>query len=156
MAQVIAETQVNRIQFLLNGIYTAVKNIVPSDFVFEKPQRLQQKLHMTHGVLIGTIGDMKGSLIVTGSGDIFSEMAKRMYGMELDCEMLLSFSGEFTNMIAGSLCTIMDLSDIRMDITSPTTLKEDVFLSAFEHAFQLSFLLENETRLIVYYLIDHE
>lgn len=157
MVQTVERVQVYKVKYVqvvLNGIYTAFKNIIPMELVIEKPKRMQGKLHITYGVLIGTVGDMKGNLVVSGKNDIFNDIAKKMYGVDLDAEMLSSFSCELTNMIAGTLSTIMDMSDIHMDITAPKIMNGDAVLSGYEDAFQLTFLLESGASLDVYFLLD--
>lgn len=157
MVQTIESVQgykVKYVQAVLNGLYTAFENVIPMELAIGKPKRMQEKLHITYGVMIGTVGDMKGHLVVSGKSAIFNDIAKKMYGFDLDAEMLSSFSCELTNMIAGSLSTIMDMRDLHMDITAPIIMNGDDVLAGYEDAFQLTFLLESGACLDVYFLLD--
>src|SRR5690625_1985393 len=79
---------------LLNGALSSIKEVVPIEFQMEKPRLLHQEFHLYFGVLIGINGDIKGKLVFTGDQKTFGSIGEKMFGMPLEGEMLLSFSGE--------------------------------------------------------------
>ena len=86
---------------VLNGTYSSIKNTVPIHHKMKKPKILNQPLNLQYGVLIGLTIDMNGKLILAGDTSIFASIGEAMFGMQLENEMLTSFSGELGNMIAG-------------------------------------------------------
>lgn len=147
-------TKVKSLQILLNGIYTSIKNVFPINLTLKKPSLLGSSMHLSNGVLIGITGDIKGKIILSGKPDVFSTIAKSIFEMKVEGEMLSSFSGELGNMIAGSLSTLVDVGGINMDITTPTIMTGDTLLSGYEIAIQVVTLLENEEEISVYFLLD--
>src|SRR5699024_5787188 len=87
---------------LSNGTYTSLKTVITIDHQIAKPTLLNQYLHLHFGVLIGITGDVKGQLILSGEQHVFGSIGKAMFGADLEGDMLMSFSGELGNMIAGS------------------------------------------------------
>lgn len=144
---------VKKIQSLLNGISASLKNTVPIEIAFEPP-KLQQAEIIERGIMIGTIGDVKGHLVLSGDEEAFNAIAKRMYGMELEGDMLVSFSCELTNMVGGSLVTLMESSDIQMDITTPSVLNGDQLFPSAANAIQLGCSLEDGYTMNIYYLLE--
>lgn len=145
----------DNIHFLSNGIYTSLKNIVPMEIAFEKPEQ-QQLLLIEHGIMIETVGDLTGHLAIIGDQEVFNSIAQKMYGMALDGEMLDSFSCELTNMVGGAFATIMDLSNIHMDITAPRVIKKDYIFPDAESAIQLRCFLENGSLLNICYSLNKQ
>ncbi|MGN7385431.1 chemotaxis protein CheX [Sporosarcina sp. SAFN-015] len=145
----------DNIHFLSNGIYTSIKNIVPMEIAFEKPV-LQQLHHIEHGIMIETIGDLKGQLAIIGNHDAFNSIAQRMYGLALDGDMLDSFCCELTNMIGGAFATILDVSNIHMDISAPRIIKKDTIFSDTASAIQFRCILENGSLLSICYSLNEQ
>src|SRR5699024_12443098 len=108
---------------LLNGVIASLKMIVPSDPKVKKPRLLKEDLSLQYGVLIGYAGDVKGNLIVRGVPTVFSKIGEKMFGMPLEGELLRSFTGEFGNMLGGSLATVMSTQGMESDITLPSLLQ---------------------------------
>ena len=100
---IIIEDRNKLIMDLLNGTYSTLRTIVPIHHEIKKPRLLEQSLHLQFGVLIGITVDIKGKLILAGDSTIFGSIGESMFGMPLEGDMLLSFSGELGNMIAGGL-----------------------------------------------------
>lgn len=123
---------------LLNGVIASLKMIVPSHPKVKKPRLLKEDLSLQYGVLIGYAGDVKGNLIVRGVPTVFSKIGEKMFGMPLEGEMLRSFTGEFGNMLGGSLATMMSHQGIESDITAPTILQGESTLSGFDQSIILS------------------
>ena len=121
---------------MLNGTYTSLKTIMPIHHEIQKPRLLKQSLHLHFGVLIGMTIDIKGKLILAGNSTLFGFIGESMYGMPLEGEMLLSFSGELGNMIAGGLSTHLVDCGIKTDITSPTIIQGNVILSDHQKDFK--------------------
>lgn len=143
------------IHFITNGIYTSLKNIVPMELTFEVPEQ-QQLHHIEHGIMIETVGDLKGQLAIIGDHDAFNSIAHRMYGMTLDGDMLDSFCCELTNMIGGAFATILDLSNIHMDISAPRIIKKDTIFSDTASAIQFRCILENGSLLSICYSLNEQ
>ncbi|MFC4410602.1 chemotaxis protein CheX [Chungangia koreensis] len=128
------ESKVVILQTLLNGLLTSVKNIVPNILELERPRLLGESIRISQGVIVGTIGDCKGNILISGEKEVFNRIAQTMYGMQLEGEMLSSFIAELSNMIAGSFSTIVEVNGISIDITSPTLLEGDVVISGYHKA----------------------
>lgn len=139
---------------LLNGTFSSIKTVVPIDFQMEKPQVLKQNLHLSFGVLIGITGDIKGSLVFTGGSSTFGSIGEKMFGMPLEGEMLVSFSGELGNMIAGGLSTKIAESGTDINITSPTIMQGDTTLFGYKQALEVIVIFENIGKMNTYLLLD--
>lgn len=138
---------------LLNGTVTALKNVVPISPKVAQPEWLDNELELTYGVLIGFTGDMKGNLVVRGSLDTFGNIGQEMFGMPLQDEMLQSFTGEFGNMLAGSLATLISLKGLETDITAPTVLRGNSVLSGYEQSILLSVVYEAAGQLDIFLML---
>jgi len=139
---------------LLNGVLTSLKTVVPMEFQMEKPRVMKQEFHLHFGVLIGITGEIKGKLVFTGEKHTFSSIGEKMFGMPLEGEMLLSFSGELGNMIAGGISTNIAESGTNINITSPTIMQGDTTLSGYVQALEVPVQFENIGKMNTYLLID--
>ena len=139
---------------LLNGTYSSIKNTVPIHHKMKKPKILNQPLNLQYGVLIGLTIDMNGKLILAGDTSIFASIGEAMFGMQLENEMLTSFSGELGNMIAGSLSTNLVENGIRTDITSPIVIEENTTISDYQKGLHLTAVFANKGELDIYILLD--
>lgn len=139
---------------LLNGTYSSLKSIMPIQHEMKKPQLINQSLQLQFGVLIGMTIDINGKFILAGDSNLFSSIGESMFGMPIEGDMLLSFSGELGNMIAGGLSTHLFKCGINTDITSPTILQGNVVLSGYQQALQMTAMFENRQELDIYLLMD--
>lgn len=139
---------------LLNGTYSTLKSIMPVQHVMKKPRLFNQTLHLEFGVLIGITIDIKGKLILAGEASLFGSIGESMFGMPLEGEMVLSFSGELGNMIAGGLSTHLVSCGIQTDITSPTIIEGNIMLSDHKRAIQMTAVFENREELDIYVLLE--
>jgi chemotaxis protein CheX len=146
--------QSKSITLLLNGTITSLRDVVPLEPKINKPGLLQGNLNLQFGVLIGIIGDIKGQLLITGDSNIFGSIGETMFGMPLDGEMLVSFSGELGNMIAGGIATNIVKSGVRIDITTPTILKGDTTLSGYKKAIHINVFYLSLGDLNIYLLLE--
>lgn len=151
---IIIESKNKLITDLLNGTYSSLKTIMPVHHEMKKPRLLKQTLHLQFGVLIGMTIDVKGKLILAGDSTLFSSIGESMYGIPLEGDMLLSFSGELGNMIAGGLSTHLVTCGIKTDITSPTIIQGNVIISNNQKALQMTAVFENREELDIYLLLD--
>jgi chemotaxis protein CheX len=62
-----------------------------------------------------------------------------MFGMPLEGEMLHSFVGEISNMIAGHTCTFISKKGHTIDITPPTVMVGQLQLYGFGHGISVPF-----------------
>ncbi|HZW67588.1 MAG TPA: chemotaxis protein CheX [Pseudogracilibacillus sp.] len=108
---------------LLNGTSKALQTVVPLENSLSKPSLDNGIILVQYGVFIGITGDIKGKLILIGEEELFGSLGKVMFGTEIDGEMLLSFSGELGNMIAGNLSTHVVSDGLNIDITAPSIIK---------------------------------
>ena len=131
---------------LLNGTYSSLQTIMPFHHEMKKPQILKQSLHLQFGVLIGMMIDIKGKLILAGDSTLFSSIGESMYGIPLEGDMLISFSGELGNMIAGGLSTHLVGCGIKTDITSPTIIQGNTILSGHQQALQMTAVFGNKKK----------
>ena len=77
-----------------------------------------------------------------------------MYGMSLEGEMLVSFSGELGNMIAGTLSTSIGTKGIQTWITAPTVMQGNTVLSGYEKAVNIPIDIASYGRLEIFLLMD--
>jgi chemotaxis protein CheX len=95
------------------------------EITFEEPRIHTENLTtVALGVVIALTGDIRGQLIIKGEHNVFQHIGETMFGMQLEGEMLQSFTGELGNMIAGTLSSNISQSGINMDITPPDVLNE--------------------------------
>lgn len=140
---------------LLNGTVTALKNVVPLSPKVTQPRILKNELKMTYGVLIGFTGDLKGNLVIRGEEETFGSLGQEMFGFPLQDEMLQSFTGEFGNMIAGSLATLISLKGWETDITAPTVMQGCSILGGYEKSILLSVIYETAGQLDIFLMLKH-
>lgn len=140
---------------LLNATLASIKAVIPVEPQINKPQLLEEQCHLNFGVLVGITGDMNGKLVFTGETETFSSISQVLYQMPLEGEMLLSFSGELGNMIAGGMATQLTAGDANsVMITSPTILQGNTKLSGYKQALKLGVLFKDIGQLDTYLLID--
>lgn len=139
---------------LLNGMYHSLQSIIPLEHELSKPCVQEQALQLPFGVLIGITGDIKGKLVLAGNQSIFSSIGQSMYGMAIEGEMLISFSGELGNMIAGNLATNIGQYELRTDITAPTIIEGNTTLSGYDKAIHLTAVFGNAGDLDIYLILD--
>lgn len=115
---------------------------------FDSPQVHTEKLAtIALGVLIELTGDIRGQLIIQGEKTAFQEIGESMFGMQLDGDMLHSFTGELGNMIAGTLSSSIAQSGIHMDITPPDVINEQEKEFHFLHRLHTPVLLKNQLQM---------
>lgn len=120
---------------ILNGTIQSVKSILPMSVTVNSPSLFQEKVIKSKmSVLIGMTGDVKGRIVIDALPETFSSISEMMYGMQLEGEMLESFTGELGNMIAGNLATNASQNELIMDITPPTILVGEAKLTGFRQA----------------------
>ncbi|MFY4776038.1 chemotaxis protein CheX [Metabacillus sp. RGM 3146] len=111
------------LEILINSTLESIKHIIPYSFsakpLLSSPSLIAQQVH------IDILGDFKGTLIINENGEVFSKLGESMFGMLLEGEMLQSFMGEFGNMVAGQLATIVSQKGLNMDITPPLVAQMD-------------------------------
>src|SRR5690625_6893125 len=122
---------------LLNATLASITAVIPVEPQINKPQLVEEQCHLNFGVLVGITGDMNGKLVFTGETETFSSISQVLYQMPLEGEMLLSFSGELGNMIAGGLSTNLAKNNTNISITTPTILQGDTKLSGYKQALEL-------------------
>lgn len=139
---------------LLNGTLISLKTVVPIDYQTMKPRLIEQDFQLSFGVLIGITGSIKGKLVLTGKPDTFGSIGETMFGMPLEGEMLLSFSGELGNMVAGGLSTNMAEKGTNINITSPTIMYGDTTLSGYKQGLEVTVVFKNTKEINIYLLLD--
>ena len=139
---------------LMDGVAMSLQHVIPIPYEIKGTRRVDQSLHLHFGVLIGFVGDLKGKLVLTADGYVFSSIGEVMFGMSIGEEMLPSFSGELGNIIAGNLITNIKDPSIQLDITAPTIIQGDTKLSGYKSALQTVTEFHNTGRLNLYFLID--
>lgn len=139
---------------LLNGTSIALKEIIPLSPQISKPRVSEKEVGMKFGVLIGITGDIRGKLVIAGDLEIFIRIGESMYDMTLEGDMLTSFSGELGNMLAGRIATHISSKGVNTDITSPTIIKGDTYLTGHKQGIQLTATYETFGELEMIILID--
>src|SRR5690625_1469956 len=138
----------------LNNTLASLEGVVPISFSRSAPRLLQQNFSLHFGVLIGIIGDIKGKLVLSGNLRVFSGIGKAMYGMPLESEMLLSFSGELGNMIAGGLSSNIAADGVNINISAPTIMQGNTTLSGFKQDLSVSADFAHAGDLELFLLLD--
>ncbi|WP_428909650.1 chemotaxis protein CheX [Niallia sp. Krafla_26] len=146
--------QSKEIMELLNGINLALKAIIPSPYTLTKPKRLRTYLRPQFGILIGMTGDIRARFILMGNPSTFKSIAHSMFGMELEGEMLVSFSGELGNMLAGGISTRIINSGMHTDITTPTIIQGETKVSHYKIAIEMMAIFSEKEKLDLYLLLD--
>src|SRR5699024_12292347 len=104
--------------------------------IISKHKLIKDAIKVSLGVLIWIVGDLKGKLVLVGDIHMFCLIGEKMFGMEVTGDMLSSFSGEFGNMLAGSISTNIASEGISIDITSPSLIEGQAKISGFKLAIQ--------------------
>lgn len=131
------ETRSKSITSLLNGTNKALQTVVPIESTLSKPMVEKGLLLVRYGVFIGITGDIKGKLVLIGEEELFSSLGEVMFGTEINGDMLLSFSGELGNMIAGNLSTHVVSDGININITAPSVIKGNAEITGHNMGIQL-------------------
>lgn len=139
---------------LLNSTLSSLNSVVPMEYQTMKPQVMNQGFHLSFGVLIGITGDIKGKLVLTGKPTTFGSIGETMFGMALEGDMLISFSGELGNMIAGGLSTSLSEGGVDINITAPTMMQGNTTLSGFKQALEVPITFDRAGEMNVYLLLD--
>lgn len=139
---------------LLNGTMISIKNVIPISHNPSKPTIIKNPLNIQYGVLIGITGDIKGNLVLSGEMSVFEKIGSTMFGMPIDSEMLVSFSGELGNMIAGGVSTNIIEHGLKTDISAPTILEGNTTLSGYGLALSLPIKFESIGELQIFILLD--
>lgn len=142
------------VTILLNGTIDSLKKIIPIDHTIDKPKLSNDSLKLEFGVLIGITGDVKGKLVLSGAPSIFGSIGEAMFGMPLQDEMLVSFSGELGNMLAGALSTSIVEKGVTTDITAPTIMNGSTTLSGYERSLVITVKFGSLGDLNLYLLLD--
>lgn len=148
------EISIKTITDMLNGVNISIKNILPLDLKIAKPTIIKMPLQLQFGVLIGVVGEVKGKILFAGESAVFSGIASAMYGMELEGDMLSSFSGELGNMLAAGISTHMESQGVKTDITSPSIIEGNMKLSGFDRAYNIQISCANTGIINIYVLLD--
>jgi len=142
------------VTYLLNGANASIRSVIPLNYNLSKPELLGQSLEITFGVLIGFTGDIKGKLILSGEHSVFAAIGEAMFGMAVEGEMLVSFSGELGNMLAGNLSTNIVQNGVQTDITAPTIMQGNTILSGYDKALHLTANFDDAGGMEIYLLVD--
>ncbi len=139
---------------LLNGTNKALQTVVPLDYSISKPVLDKGHLFVRYGVFIGITGDIKGKLVLIGEKDLFSSIGQVMFGTEVKDDMLISFSGELGNMIAGNLSTHVVEDGLNIDITAPSVITGEAKIQGHNLGIQLTSTFEDIGDLDIHLLLD--
>ncbi|WP_428909728.1 chemotaxis protein CheX [Niallia sp. Krafla_26] len=153
MSEVIADRS-GMISELVTSTNHAIKTILPFRYHLNKPKQLGTNVNLQFGALIGITGQIQARFVLMGPPATFSRIAKLMFNMELDDDMIVSFTGELGNMLAGGISTHILHSGIRTDITAPTIMKGNTMLTGYEKAIHISVEFSHEDKLEICLLLD--
>jgi|SRR5699024_10768521 len=147
-------TRNKSIRSLINGTIKALESVVPLEYSMSKPILDNGLILVQYGVFVGITGDVKGKLILTGNEKLFSSLGRVMFGTEVNGEMLLSFSGELGNMIAGNLSTHIVSDGINIDITSPSIIKGNATIQGHHLGIQVNSTFKGVGEMQMHLLLD--
>lgn len=139
---------------VLNSMLSSIKIVVPVDYKTKQPQRLDSKVHLDYGVLIGITGDLQGKVLFTGERRTFGQIGEKMFGTEPSGDMLHSFCGELGNMLAGSLSTILATDSINIHITTPTIMSGDTYLTGYKQGIEVPINFQEIGKMNILFLLD--
>lgn len=139
---------------LLNGVNTALKNVVPVEAKISKPILQKDLLHVTYGVFVGMTGDIRGKILFIGEKDVFSSIGERMFSVPIEEEMLSSFSGELGNMIVGNVSSYVEKEGLQIDITSPSIITGNAEIQGHHLGIQLTSSFIDLGDLYIHLLLD--
>src|SRR5699024_11042967 len=117
---------------LLNGTNLALKQVVPVEHTISKHNLIKDAINVRYAVLIEIVGDVERKFVLVGDSHMFGISGEKMCGMEVTGDMLSSFSGEYGNMLAGSISTNIASEGISIDITSPSLIEGQAKISGFK------------------------
>lgn len=147
-------TAVN-IQKVLNGAITSLTNIVPVKFDVLAPVLTSEPYEQKElSVLIHIVGAIKGRLILDTNIDVIELIGLSMFGMNIEGEMVESFTGELGNMVAGNLCTVLESDDFVLDISTPTVMTGKTKFYGFKKAFKLPVRFDSGSMMNILLTID--
>lgn len=89
-----------------------------------------------------------------GEEKLFSRLGEVMFGMEVNGDMLLSFSGEFGNMVAGNLSTFVVQDGYNINITTPSIIKGNAKVAGHQLGIQLVTTFEDLGDMYIHLLLD--
>lgn len=143
------------VQMILNGTISSLTSVIPVKLDVLAPSLTVQPYEQKElSVLIGLIGGIKGRLIIDTSVEAIGTIGQAMFGMNIEGEMIESFTGELGNMVAGNLCTVLEKDGLTVDISPPTVMVGTTKFFGFKQAFKLPVVLEGGTKLTVLLTID--
>lgn len=109
---------------LVNGTISSLKTLLPLHNEFEPVHVVNKYGGIQFGTMVSLTGDIEAELILHGDSGVFSQIGQHMFGMPIEGELLESFTGEFGNMVAGSLSTHIVEQGFQTDISTPTLINE--------------------------------
>lgn len=109
---------------LVNGTISSLKTLLPLHNEFEPVHVINKYGSIQFGTMVSFTGDIEAELILHGDSGVFSQIGQHMFGMPIEGELLDSFTGEFGNMVAGNLSTLIVEQGFQTDISTPTLINE--------------------------------
>ncbi|UCZ53538.1 chemotaxis protein CheX [Bacillus shivajii] len=138
----------------LNGMAKAITEVMSANVTVSKPSIVKEPFRQTEiGVLIGVNGDLSGQILLEGESQTFSSVGKALYGMELEGDMLESFTGELGNMISGNMVTNTSEKGVSLDISPPTVIVGNSKYTAFEKSICLPVHLAEHGKINTYMML---
>lgn len=145
------------VQQILNATISSLTTVIPIKTKILAPSLSTQPYEQKElSVLIGLVGDVKGRLIIDTSTEIVNVIGQAMFGMNIEGEMIESFTGELGNMVAGTLCTTLEQESLHLDISPPTVMTGLTKISGFQQAFKLPVQMEDGAMMHILLTIDDE
>lgn len=143
---------------LLNRTLDAVSNVLPMENNRTSGPALIQDAFVQSemGVLIGITGPCPGRLILNAHVNTFANVAKAMYGMALEGDLLESFVGEIGNMVAGNAISELSKNGVVLNITPPTVMVGHTKLTGFQQGIEIHLDLSDAGELKVLLIIDDQ
>ena len=116
-----------RIHDLLFGTIDSVKSVIPLPLSFDEPAYIENHVTtISMGVSITLTGEIHAQLVIHGDTHVFQKLSETMFGMQLEGDMLTSFTGELGNMIAGNLSNYVSQKGLKTDITPPNFIFQEI------------------------------
>src|SRR5699024_2380873 len=131
-----------------------VKKVETDENTISNNKLIKDAINVRFGLLIWIVGDLKGKLVHAGDIHMFGLIGEKMFGIEVTGDMLSSYSGEFGNMLAGSISTNIASEGISIDITSPSLIVGQAKISGVKLAIQSKVSFAGLGDVDIYLMID--
>lgn len=155
LMETIMDQRSKRMLAVTSGLLSTIKTVIPARLTLHKLQLVQSSMQVQFGVFVGLVGDVKGKLVLKADPAVMHAIGEKMFGTPIKKEMLLSFTAELGNMVAGVLATNLAEGGLYTDITEPTVIKGQTEIFGFRNSLFFPFSFDNIGKLEIILVIEN-